>query len=361
VNRPLQRFLRKRGATDAEIEDAARHGYLTLLVLDRVILPGARKYTQTDVAAQAGTDLATARALWRALGFPDLAEDQRAFTDADLAALRAFVERLEQPWVVSWTLDRALPQARVLSGGLARVADAESDDFARSIHEAHQAGLDDTTVAELLAQRFDFRDISLLVDHTHRLQLRAALWRKLAGSEPGTPGTVDATVGFADLVGYTALAEGLDDAELAELVDHFAAVAHNTVVAGGGRVVKTIGDEVMFITDTPAAAAEIGVELTAASSADTVLPDARAGLATGTVLSREGDYFGAVVNLASRLTELAYPGTVLASQEVAASVEDDPRFRVRRLPRRKVRGIGRLDLYRLDRAEDRAPAPADQG
>jgi adenylate cyclase len=77
------------------------------------------------------------------------------------------------------------------------------------------------------------------------------------------------------------------------------------------------------------------------------LPDARAGVATGSVLSREGDYFGPVVNLASRLTELAYPGSVLVSSEVADALEGDPRFALRRLPRRKVRGIGRIDLYRL--------------
>jgi len=68
------------------------------------------------------------------------------------------------------------------------------------------------------------------------------------------------------------------------------------------------------------------------------------------VLSREGDYFGAVVNLASRLTRLAYPGTVLVSSEVAAALTGDDAFRLRRIARQRVRGIGRLQVFRLDPA-----------
>jgi adenylate cyclase len=241
----------------------------------------------------------------------------------------------------------------VLSSALARFADAESDDIARSMDEARRAGLSDEDVAELISERLDFRLIARLVDHVHRLQLRAAVWRKLAGSEPGSPGTVEATVGFVDLVGYTALAEGLDDEELGALIEHFAALAHDTVVSAGGRIVKTIGDEVMFITEDPAVAASIALRLAEASTQDEVLPDARAGLAYGPVLSREGDYFGQVVNLASRLTELAFPRTVLVSSDLAAALDGLPQFSVRRLSRRRVRGIGRIDVYRLDSAPAR--------
>jgi adenylate cyclase len=125
-------------------------------------------------------------------------------------------------------------------------------------------------------------------------------------------------------------------------------------VSFGGRIVKTIGDEVMFITEQPAAAANIALRLAEASTQDDVLPDARAGLAYGHVLSREGDYFGQVVNLASRLTELAYPRTVLVSSDLAAALDGDPEFSLRRFGRRRVRGIGRVDFYRLDSAAVRA-------
>jgi adenylate cyclase len=355
VDRRLRRFLLRQGATLSEIDEAEAGGFLTLLVFDRAVMPGARKYTLPQLAERAGTDLSTARTVWRAIGFPDLPDDLPVFTDSDIEALRGFAERLREPWIYDWSLDRAIPQARVLSSALARIADAESDDIARSIGEARQAGLTDEQVAELVSERFDFDDIARLLDHTHRLQLRAAIWRKLVGSEPGTPGTVDASVGFVDLVGYTALAEGLDDTELGALVEHFASLAHDTVVSAGGRLVKTIGDEVMFITEQPAMAASIALRLAEASTEDAVLPDARAGLAFGPVLSREGDYFGQVVNLASRLTELAYPGTVLVSADFAAALEGNPQFVFRRLGRRRIRGIGRIEVYRLD------PGPVPTG
>ncbi len=353
MNKRLRRFLLRQGVSPEEIDQAEAGGYLTLLPFDRKVLPGARQYTLPQFAARAGSDVETARTIWRAIGFPDLPDDLPAFSDSDVEALRVFVERLAEPWFYSWSLERAIPQARVLSSALARFADAESDDIARSMDEARQAGLSDEDVAELIHQRLDFSLIARLVDQVHRLQLRAAVWRKLAGSEPGTPGTVEATVGFVDLVGYTALAEGLDDEELGALVEHFAALAHDTVVSAGGRIVKTIGDEVMFITEDPAAAASIALRLAEASTQDEVLPDARAGLATGPVLSREGDYFGQVVNLASRLTELAFPRTVLVSSDLAAALDGNPQFSLRRLSRRRVRGIGRIDVYRLDSAPAR--------
>jgi adenylate cyclase len=347
MDRSLFRYLRRRGATSDEIERADREGYLTLLVFDRAVLPGARRYSQAEVARRAGADPATVRALWRAIGFPDVPEDLAAFTDADVDAVRGFVQRLQSPGIYEWSLDRALPQARVLSSALARVADAESDDIVRSVDDAHRAGIPDEELARVLSQNFRFDDISRLVDHAHRLQLRAALWRKLALGIAGDPGTVDVAVGFVDLVGYTAIAEGLDDRELGILVERFASVAHDTVVVAGGRIVKTIGDEVMFIADAAATAADIALRLTDASTRDPVLPATRAGIAAGTMLSRDGDYFGPVVNLASRLTELAYPGTVLVSSDVERALAGDERFVLHRLARRRVRGIGRLDLYRL--------------
>jgi adenylate cyclase len=350
MKRGLRRFLRRRGATDAEIDDAERSGSLALLVLDREIVPGPRVYTSAQIAERAGTDVATADAVWRAIGFPDLPDDLPAFTERDVDALRGFVQRLQDPFFLEWGLDRALPLARVLSSSFARIADAETDDFAQSFALAHEAGLSDEQLAELLVERFDFADIAQLLDHTHRLQLRAALWRRLATSGPNVPGSLAATVGFVDLVGYTALAQMLDDDELAALVTRFGDVSHDTIVAAGGRIVKTIGDEVMFVADAPASAAAIALDLVDASAEDEVLPDVRAGLASGAVLAREGDYFGPVVNLASRLTEVARPGSVLIDDSLAASLEGDPRFRLRRIPSRRIRDIGRVDVSRLERA-----------
>ena len=106
----------------------------------------------------------------------------------------------------------------------------------------------------------------------------------------------------------------------------------------------------MYITDTASTAAAIAVSLVEDTADDDVLPDVRAGVACGALLSREGDYFGPVVNLASRLTELAKPGSVLVSAELAGALAGDARFRARRIPSRKIRDIGRVEVYRLERA-----------
>jgi adenylate cyclase len=350
VKRSLYRFLRRRGATSAEIENAVQHDYLSLLVLDRAIMPGTRQYTTAQLAERAGTDVATARLLWRAIGFPDLAQDVPVFTNADVDALRTFVERIKSGSVFDWTLERALAQARVLSSSLARVADSETDELSHSIQLGRAADLDDGDMAVAIAERLDFEAIARLLDHAHRLQLRAAIWRRLAGTDPSTPGTVSGGVGFVDLVGYTALVQDLDDDELGALVARFADLAHDAVVNQGGRIVKTIGDEVMFVTDTATAAAAIAVSLTERSKDDELLPAVRAGVGYGPLLAREGDYFGPVVNLASRLTDHARPGQVLASAEVADALRARSGIVARRHGVRRLRDIGRVEVFRLTRA-----------
>ena len=122
-------------------------------------------------------------------------------------------------------------------------------------------------------------------------------------------------VGFADMVGFTMLSQHLGDEELAAVVSRFEELAHDTVVALGGRVVKMIGDEVMFVVPTATGAAQIGLSLAEAYAGDELLSDVRVALAIGPVLVQDGDFYGPVVNLASRLVGVANPGTVLVSDE----------------------------------------------
>ncbi len=139
------------------------------------------------------------------------------------------------------------------------------------------------------------------------------------------------------------------------MVRRFEHLAFDTVAEEGGRVVKTIGDEVMFVSGDVSAAARIARRLTDRSLDDVLLPPARAGLARGSVVTREGDYFGPVVNLASRLVEIAKPGSVIASDEVHSSLSDDPAFGWKRLRPRRIRDIGRVEIWALaaiDRIEE---------
>jgi adenylate cyclase len=238
----------------------------------------------------------------------------------------------------------------VFSSALARIADSTTDELAHTFELARAAGLDDEQLAVALAERLDFESIARLIDHAHRLQLRAAIWRRLAGVEAGTPGTVTGAIGFVDLVGFTALARDLEGDELAALVGRFSDVAHDAVVEQGGRIVKTIGDEVMFITDTPSAAASIALSLAERSAEDDLLPAVRAGAAYGQLIAREGDYFGPVVNQASRLTDVARPGEVLVSAELATALPAVAGIAARRQGARRLRDIGRVDVFRLERA-----------
>jgi adenylate cyclase len=124
-------------------------------------------------------------------------------------------------------------------------------------------------------------------------------------------------------------------------------------------LVTTIGDVVMFVAEDPDVALQIALELTDRTRQDEVLPRARAGMACGPALSREGDYYGAVVNLAHRLVEIARPQSVIVSAELASALEGHDGFVFQRLRSRRIRGIGRVEIYVAGTAA--RPAPSDRG
>jgi adenylate cyclase len=166
------------------------------------------------------------------------------------------------------------------------------------------------------------------------------------------PGTVELTVGFADLVGFTLLSQELSDQALADLVSRFEALAHETVTTRGGRVVKMIGDAVMYAVRDAETSAEIALSLSDAYADDDLLSDVRVGLACGPVVAKDGDYFGPVVNLASRIVNVAKPGTVLTSDEVHETLEDRDGLTWRPLRPRQLRDVGRVQLWSLSREGD---------
>jgi class 3 adenylate cyclase len=154
-------------------------------------------------------------------------------------------------------------------------------------------------------------------------------------------------IGFADLVGFTALSQQLSQAALAEVVARFEELAHDTVARCGGRVVKMIGDEVMFAANDPVEAGLTALSLAEAYADDEQLQDVRVGLAYGPVLAREGDYYGPVVNLASRMVNIARPGSVLVSTSVHDVLAENPAFSFKPLRARYLQGIGRVPLWAL--------------
>lgn len=351
MNPNLERFLLDHGATPEEIRQAADEGWLTLLTVDRSLFQDQAKYSREEVAQRSGVDPDVSARLWRALGFPDVPEGAPVFTEESVTVLRTLQDRVEA-WFVrrgastDEATDALVQQVRALSGGFARVAEVLSDSVIDSVDAARELGLDDDAVAEIYVEGFDWDSVARLFDYVLRLQMRDAVWRKLA-IEDASSTRPTLAVGFLDLVGYTALSQVLEDDELGALVTRFEALTHDTIAELGGRLVKTIGDEVMFVSETPEVTARIALRLTERTGDDAVLPEARGGLAYGSVVAREGDYYGPIVNLAHRLVELAYPGTVLASDDLHAAIAADPAFSWGRARDRKIRDIGRVGTWPL--------------
>ena len=130
------------------------------------------------------------------------------------------------------------------------------------------------------------------------------------------------TIGFVDLVDSTALAQELSTADLAAALTAFESLVADTVTDHGARVVKLIGDEVMYCAANPLTACRIALVLTDALLTHRVLPPARSGIAVGAVMCRDGDCFGPVVNLAARAVKIARPGRIVVSAEVSAAVRE---------------------------------------
>jgi adenylate cyclase len=199
-------------------------------------------------------------------------------------------------------------------------------------------------------------DLEPLLVYAWRRHLSAAISRMITDAEPieDQPGVVR-SVGFADLVSFTRLVRRLSERDLARMVQRFEALASEVVTVNGGRVIKTVGDEVLFVSIGATSAAAIALDLVEAMARDDVLPDVRVGMASGRVISRLGDVFGTTVNRASRLTAVARPHTVLVDDGLAASLASESGFEMSALRRRTLRGIGPVTPWVLRRAGQSPP------
>ena len=309
-------------------------------------LLGTIEFTSGDVARSAGVALDDARRLWQALGFPPAADDERLFTRADVDMLRTARELIEQQKTDPTVL---VQLARVTGQSLARIADAQLTASADRLAHLRDPETPAEIAFDALAERIEAFVPSLeqFLGYVWRRHLLSGLLRVAATPESDR---VQA-VGFADLVGFTSMSQALDTRELAAMVDRFEAIAYEQIPERGGRVVKTIGDEVMFAADDTAVAAEIALGLVEAHARDPGVPDARAGLASGPVLAWEGDLFGTTVNVASRLVNLARPGTVLVAEELGEQLRKDRRFALHHLRPVRLQGIGRVRPWVLRRIQ----------
>ena len=191
--------------------------------------------------------------------------------------------------------------------------------------------------------------VERLQSYVWRRHLTSAAGRQLAGSEgPSTNETTRQAVAFVDIVGFTSQSRSMHEAELVGWIETFESRSTEVVVDHGGRVIKNIGDEVLLVADTPAAAARIvHLLVTMGADEDDPFPAVRAGVAYGDVVTRLGDVLGATVNIAARLTSLARPGTVLVDDGMREELEDSPVWSLRRVPRASVKGYSSLRPWAL--------------
>lgn len=324
---------------DDEIRRAREAGLVGLLAVAAAALPGAGTYTPVELAAKVGMERDLSKRFWRAMGFPDVPDDERIFTEVDVDALSTVQAMLTLGLT---NVEVAIQLTRVIGSSQARIAEAMLGSNEQRTASARGSETDLFAIAAdaTLATQ------SRLLDYVWRRHVQAATRRRLmADGRPARP-TVPLSVGFADLVGFTAMSQQISDKELAAVVARFEALAFDAVARHGGRVAKMIGDEVMFVVDGIAPALETALALAEAYADDDLLSDVRVGLAHGEVLALEGDYYGPVVNLASRIVNIALPGAVVISESVHEALAGDRRYVFHPLRVRSLKDIGRVRLWR---------------
>jgi len=338
--------------------------------LDELLLGGPRTLSARDLARRTGVDLETVRVFWRTLGLPSHGDDEIMFTERDARALAMAQTLVVEHGLAPTTVVTVI---RALGHTSDRLALWQVEALVEDM--ATRYGLDDTTARLLVLDRL--RDLAPLLEqqllHSYRRQLAAVADRYAAEFGQLRDVAVDGrllplarAVGFADMVSFTRRTAGLGSTDLSSFVHRFETAARDVVVSRGGRVVKTIGDAVLFIADTPGAGADVALGLAdefgssldveaargaggLAEGARGVTP-VRVGLVWGRVLSRFGDVFGPTVNLAARLTDVADPSTVLVDAETAQVLGGDPRFRLTQLAAQELAGVGEVLPYRLEAA-----------
>ena len=317
----------------AETGEVGRQSLLDLAAT--ALLDGVPRYTSLEVCALADCDQETAEGLWRAMGFPDMPDNEVAFTDQDVAALRSALA-LQADGVLDEQTVRA--QTRVMSQALATIAAAHLEITAPTRHDL--AGFEGFVTDILPA-------LDELLVYLYRRHLLAAVENALLVDREDPDHLLPTlTVGFADLVGFTRMANHLEERELSELIEVFTQAAADVVAEEAGRVVKMIGDEVMFASPDPLVATRTALRLVAEVGDHHGLPPLRAGVAAGPVVLRQGDVFGRPVNLAHRLVDVARSGNVLVDAAVAEVLADHESIDVQRVHSiRRLRGFDRLRVF----------------
>ena len=309
--------------------------------LDRAILGSEPTHTALEVASEAGITIDQARRLWRALGFPEFVVE-KAFTPADVEAVSTLMSFVDAGTV---DFDVAINLTRGVGQTMARLADWEVATLVNRVEEL-ESGEEATGSRAQSAMRL-IQEVNppfeRLLVYAWRRHLAAAVARiEAMGANQEDLHTIDVTVGFADLVSFTALSNQLARDEIGDLVELFEARCHDVVSRVGGRVIKSLGDSVLFVLSDAVTALGVAEGIVNVIGRDPKMPDVRVGLASGSVVQRLGDVFGPPVNMAARLTQVARRNRVIVDQNTADLLPADE-WESRRLPARPVHGFGLVE------------------
>jgi len=304
--------------------------------LEQAILGAVPELTGAQVAAASGLTVEQALRLWRALGFPE-ADGATAFSTADADALGR-VAAIEKAGELDF--DTIVRMTRAVGQTMDRLAEWEVATLA-SMLERTRADSSKREEALRLVESIG-PDFEALLTYVWRRHLLAAVARVESLDGAVDEQVAEATVGFADLVSFSALTNRLGDDEIGDLVEVFESRSHDVVSRRGGRMVKTLGDSVLFMSQTPEDGVEIAWDIVQVIGGDKRLPDVRVGLVTGPVVLRMGDVYGPAVNLAARLVGVARRNRVITDAHTAQRLPEHV-YETRVLPARPVRGFGDLE------------------
>jgi adenylate cyclase len=340
----LLRRLASEGVTVEELREAVAAGRLTLLPVERRLAGDGPRYTPQEIADIAGIELELLQRFSAALGIPYPDPDERVLTEAEVEAAR----RIKAFRDAGLPEDGMLQVARTIGIGTARIAEANRELVVRTLT---QPGDTERDLALRLAAAAEYMMplIGPTLVHAFQLHMLEQVRRDVIGAtnlaSGSFGGTAELTICFADLVEFTRLGEEIAAEELGMVAGRFEEMA-TAVAEPPVRLVKTIGDAVMMVSAEVAPMVEAALALIAAAEAEgEQFPWLRAGLATGPTLPQSGDYYGRAVNLSSRITAIARPGSVLLDEVTHDAAGDG--FSYSFAGERRLKGIdSKIKLFR---------------
>jgi adenylate cyclase len=333
------------GVSLEELKKAAAADRLAMLPVERVLASDA-KYTRDEVAEKSGLPVELLTRQWQALGLPEPDPGEPYFSDEDVKAAKL----LNDLRAAGLDDEGILEVTRVIGEGMARVADAGANLVGRSFLRAGDNERD-VGLRYAAAAREMTPMLADQLRHVLGLHLREQVKRdvvdraSIAAGE--LPGSEEIAVAFADLVDFTKLGEHLPPEELGRVAGRLGSMA-SEVVAPPVRLVKTIGDAAMLVSPDPERLVVAALDLVdAADEEGADFPPLRSGVALGRALEQGGDWYGHPVNLASRVTNIARPGSVLVTSDVRDSVDRDG-YRWSNAGRRRIKGVReQVPLWRV--------------